>query len=249
VQLPNGYMRRTTGHACIDAAAPVVDYVTAAVDSAGSLHAWAAAQPQTQRLGGRGAALLLRTDDGAWVIRHYQRGGAIARVLHDRYMHSRTSRAVAELRVSAAARSRGIATPRVTAAVTYPAGIFYRADLATEYIAAEDLADAAFKPGASSADQRRAAWRATGALLRRCFDEGLQHPDLNLRNILIERTDAGTTAHVIDLDRASIGAAVNARQRDRMLARFHRSRRKFEHATLHPVPADELRALDEGLHA
>lgn len=104
------------------------------------------------------------------------------------------------------------------------------------------------------AEKRIAAWRAAGQMLRTTFAAGVRHPDLNLRNILIaRRRDAGpneesVSALLIDLDKATVGAApVSSSERDAMLARLHRSRRKFETRTGIVTAAAELAALEEGL--
>jgi hypothetical protein len=160
------------------------------------------------------------------------------------------TRPLAELIVSEAARARGIAAPRVAAAVIYNHGAFYRADIATELVAhASDLATLSLGAERWTEEDRAAAWRAAGALLRMSFERGLLHPDLNLKNILIERTAAGLNAHIIDLDRARLTRPANPAQRAAMLARLERSRTKLERAAGSRVGENEMRALREGLGA
>ena len=229
-----------------------MQFVRDAVQAEGSLHAFAAKTEGAGRLSGRGAAYAIDVDGRRWVVRHYHRGGAVAALLYDRYLRGGTPRPIAELIVSEAARARGIATPRVTAATIHVSGssMFYRCDIATTFLPqAADLYVLTLGARPWPDDEREAAWRAAGALLCMSFENGLVHPDLNLKNILVEKTGGGVVAHVIDLDRAHLGARVSASQRGAMLARFERSRAKLEQSTGRAVRAEELRAFHEGLGA
>ena len=230
-------------------------FVTSAIRSAGSLHGYAGRHHDAIALAGRGTAYAIPARDDRWVVRHYQRGGAVAGFLGDRYLRGGLTRAEGELIVSEAARARGIPTPRVAAAVIYPDGAFYRADLAPGYIPdAADLAVLTLGEQAWPADLRVAAWRAAGALLNICFDAGLVHPDLNLKNILMQRTVTGVTAYIIDLDRARLmreakgAVAGSARyvQQVIMLARLERSWKKIEQRTDKRVSVEEKRAFYDG---
>jgi 3-deoxy-D-manno-octulosonic acid kinase len=248
MRLPPTYERHTQGTAEIITTHREAEFVRAAIRSAGSLHGFAARRHDAIALAGRGTAYAIAAQNERWVVRHYQRGGAIAGWLGDLYLRGGVTRPEGELIVSAAARARGIPTPRVAAAVTYPEGAFYRADLATTYIPdATDLAVLTLGEQAWATDLRAAAWRSAGEVLRLCFDAGLIHPDLNLKNILVQRTVTGVTAYVIDLDRARLAQRVTPAQRTRMLARFDRSRIKIETRTAKTVTAEERGAFAAGL--
>jgi 3-deoxy-D-manno-octulosonic acid kinase len=248
VQPPPGYSQADTGHARIIALENDLSFALSAVRTAGTLHAYAANTPGARVLQGRGIAYAIPANGVHWLVRHYHRGGAIEALLDARYLSPGCGRPLAEVIVSEAARARGIPTPRVTAAVIYADGIFYRGDIATEFLAnAADLAALTLGPSPWADDARVSAWRAAGALLRLCFESGLSHPDINLKNILVERTKAGVAAHIIDLDRAHLGSAATPAERARMLARFERSRLKLERITGRSVRADERQAFGEGL--
>ncbi len=248
MQLPPGYVERDEGLATVVAAPGEVAFVLDAIRTAGSLHSYAGRRHDAIALAGRGTAYAIAAAGDRWVVRHYQRGGAIAGWLGDLYLRGGTTRPVGELIVSEAVRARGIPTPRVAAAVTYLEGAFYRGDLATVYIPdAADLAAVTLAEQPWPADLRVGAWRAAGSLLRQCFDAGLNHPDLNLKNILVQRTVTGVAAYVIDLDRARLGAVATEAQQARMLARFERSRAKIELRTQRRVGPDEQRAFADGL--
>lgn len=257
---PAGYLIERERGALIVALPSAMAAVRAAVRSAGSLYEAAASAPAAQSFRGRGAAYRMPHDGGDWVVRHYCRGGAAARVLRDTYVRLGEPRPLRELRASVAARSRGVATPEVVAAVVYPASAFYRADLATRFVPdARDLADVTFDPGdgraasdSSARDEgaRVAAWRAAGLLLCSAFAAGVHHADLSLRNILVRvGADARSyeyagQAWLLDLDRAVVrDDEVSDVARSRMLERLHRSRRKLEQEHARAVPAAALAAF------
>jgi 3-deoxy-D-manno-octulosonic acid kinase len=185
----------------------------------------------SRELIGRGTAWDVPTPAGRWVVRHYRRGGAVADLLGDRYLRGGAPRPFAELEASVAARARGVPTPEVMAAVAYPAGPFYRADIATALIPdSADLAALTFDASAAIDVDTVAAWRAAGSLIRRAAAAGVRHVDLNLRNILIASTADGPRAWLLDLDRCRVGAPLTRARRQAMVERFHRSRAKLESA-------------------
>ena len=242
------YVRRIVKTATVIAARDDIEFVSAAVAASGTLHRYAASQPDAVPLPGRGTVFVLNAGAERWVVRHYQRGGAIAGWLGDRYLRGGLTRPEAELLVSGAARKRGIATPRIAAAVVYPDGAFYRGDIAPVFIPdSTDLAVLTLGDTPWEDEDVNSAWYATGELLRDCFAGGLLHPDLNLKNIVVQKTAGAMTAHVIDLDRAHIARSVSGFQRERMLARFHRSREKIEGISGRSVNTQAVTALREGL--
>jgi 3-deoxy-D-manno-octulosonic acid kinase len=140
-----------------------------------------------------------------------------------------------------------VPSPEVLAAIVYDHGLLYRADLATRFVAdSNDLAALTWGKARWPDPLRTDAWRAAGALLRRCFAAGVRHPDLNLRNILVTRAPESVHALLLDLDRVSI-ARVDDIARHGMLDRLHRSRRKLEAAFREPVGDAVLAAFDTGL--
>jgi 3-deoxy-D-manno-octulosonic acid kinase len=249
MDLPPGFERIDEGDVMIAVREPDARFVRSAIASSHTLAHHASKIPGAVALQGRGTAYVLRSDRGRWVVRHYMRGGAVASILGDRYVRTASPRPIAELIISEAARARGIATPAVVAAAVYYDGIWYRGDIATELIEnARDLAALTFGEHRWEDDERTAAWRAAGAMLRMSFESGLVHPDLNLKNILVQKTDAGVNAFVIDLDRAHLRRGSTSRaDRDDMLRRFDRSRRKIENAFRSAAGDAEQAAFRQGL--
>jgi len=222
--LPAGYEMFVVGTAAVATQPSYFSFVRDAILRFGDLYGSAAAQPGIE-LRGRGTAYVIEAPGGRWVVRRYFRGGQVARLVKDRYLRVGEPRPFRELRVSATARSRGVATPEVTAAVVYASGPAYRADLATRFVAdSVDLVALTFDtPGAKLAP----AWRATGELIRRLAAAGIQHADLNMKNVLITEAGDQPRAWVLDLDRAEVREKGRA-DAEVMFARLKRSIAKWE---------------------
>ncbi|MFW5815419.1 MAG: 3-deoxy-D-manno-octulosonic acid kinase [Wenzhouxiangella sp.] len=162
-------------------------------------------------LGGRGQALLIDAPFGALVLRRFQRGGLVARVAADRYfwLGDDRSRSFREFRLLQQLSARGLPVPVPVGASLERRGPFYRAGLLTRFIPdARELAGLA-------AEMSLCQWRELARTLDDFFSVGLQHPDLNARNLLL---DAQGRWHLLDLDRARLtaGAADGAGMRRRL---------------------------------
>lgn len=206
-----------------------------------TLYAAAAAAPDTKPITGRGTAYAIRHhDEDPWLVRHYHRGGAIARVLKDRYAKG-GNRAVEELKVSVIARARGIPTPEVMAAVCYPSRMFARFDIAVGFIEqSRDLAQMLFEERVVAAEEIAKA----ASLITTMVQGGLLHADLNLKNILI----APDRAYVLDLDRCKVVEEPTAHDADVMRRRFVRSLEKWESKTGRVVSEEHHRTLEAAFH-
>ncbi|MBI4539825.1 MAG: hypothetical protein HY704_10000 [Gemmatimonadetes bacterium] len=246
VAAPHPYAVSRVGSAFVVAAPHAADRVRMAVQKAGTLFAYAAGHPQAERLEGRGPLYSVPVEAGAWVIRHYRRGGAVARLLADRYLRVGTLRPLREISASVELRRRWIPTPAVVAVVLYPAGPFYRADIATVRVpCARDLAEVLFVEPSGPREERLLACRAAGDLLRRLAECGVLHGDLNAKNILLEWTAWPPRVHLVDLDRCRFVERVSPWQRERMLRRLRRSLRKWEASSGRPLEPREWDVLDQ----
>ena len=202
---------------------------------------------------GRGPVHVVDIAGTRRAVRHYRRGGAVARVLGDRYLGGEPTRPWTELWASEAARARGIPTPRVVAGVVYGALGSYRADLMTDFVPhATELAALLFGTQTST-KERISALQVTGRLVARLDDTGVRHRDLNAHNVLISRDLEGPAAWLLDLDRCSVSPAGSRGRAPRggidqpapMLARLERSLRKLEakaDETLSDLEWEALRA-------
>lgn len=171
---------------------------------------------------GRGSSLFLDAGGEQWVLRPYRRGGLVARLSERRYLWTglERTRAFRELRLTAHLFDQGLPVPRpVAAGVMRHGPASYSAALITVRIpAARALAE-------RLADADAALLERVGATLQRFHDAGLDHVDLNARNILI---DADGQVWLIDLDRCRLRSP--GAWREANLARLQRSLAKFDAA-------------------
>lgn len=234
-RLPAG-LEPVRGRAAWGFAAPETQgWVGEVLGRGGRLRDAAAAAPGSLPLVGRGPvhAMPSPSGDARWVVRPYRRGGAVAGpLLGDRHLRLGAPRPVAEARASAELLERRIPTPRVLAGAVYPAGAFYRADLVTEYIpASRDLATHLLSEEGSEA--RSLALREAGRLVRLLAEAGVDHPDMNARNVLLVGEPASHPlegapwrAFVLDLDRCRVRPRGRPVDPGAMLDRLERSVRK-----------------------
>ncbi|WP_290635731.1 3-deoxy-D-manno-octulosonic acid kinase [Aquisalimonas sp.] len=136
---------------------------------------------------GRNSAWFFTCADTPMVLRHYWRGGIVARFARDVYVWTgrERTRPFREWRLMAELRRRGLPVPAPVAARAVRAGPGYRADLVTATI-----------PGAAPLDERIHAgmagtrtWHRVGVAIRQCHEAGAFHADLNVRNILLDDRD------------------------------------------------------------
>ncbi len=243
------YRTERIGGARVMARSEDLDGVRAMIDDAGSLYDFAAAHPASEAIQGRGTLYVIpgpAPDASGWVVRRLSHGGTLAPLTGDRFLKLGRPRPFNELVISDRLLALGIPTPVVRAAAVYPSGpLFYRGDIAREEIShARDLAACLFEPPQLAAPERAALLASAGHLLHSIHAAGLAHPDLNLRNVLIESGAAGPPrAYIIDLEKCRIAARLGRRHRKRMLGRFERSARKFEKRTGKRISDEEWRAF------
>lgn len=170
--------------------------------------------------GGRGSAWFVDAPFGATVLRHYRRGGLVARVSADRYLWtgSQRTRSFAEFRLMRRLRAEGLPVPHALAACYLRNGLGYRAAILMERIeGVRSLADRALVAGEG------APWEEVGRMIARFHRAGLDHADLNAHNILI---DANGHCWLIDFDRGQIRILATG-WRERNLRRLKRSLLKY----------------------
>lgn len=170
---------------------------------------------------GRGSSLFLQaTPTEQWVLRPYRRGGMVAKLSQKRYLWTgrERTRAFRELRLTAALFEQGLPVPRPVASSVTCYGLTYEAALITVRIAgARALAELLTQGVADETLLQR-----VGNMIKRFHQAGLDHVDLNARNILV---DEKGKPWLIDLDRCRL-RPVGKWQADN-LARLERSIAKF----------------------
>ena len=147
---------------------------------------------------GRGAASVVTVADRSCVLKHYHRGGLVAGFLVDRYLYTGLdrTRSFAEWRLLSLMHKRGLPVPIPFAARCCRHGLFYTADLISEYCqGTQTLAQLL-----SHEPLPNFLWRKLGHTLRRFHDCGIYHADLNAHNILLNSENGEVT--LVDFDRA-----------------------------------------------
>jgi 3-deoxy-D-manno-octulosonic acid kinase len=162
---------------------------------------WSARGELTAVSGGRGSAWFVGPAAQPLVLRHYRRGGFIARLSEDRYWWSGEDRvrAFAEWRLLQYLAHRGLRVPQPVAAFYRRAGMTYRCDLVTQRIVSAQSLSAALALGPVP----HSTWRAIGAAIAQLHSHGVDHADLNAHNILL---DDNESISVIDFDRGRLRA-------------------------------------------
>ena len=181
---------------------------------------WRVRGELTPAAGGRGSAWFIGSGEHQWVLRHFRRGGFIARLSQDSYVWTGEDRvrAFAEWRLLELLSQRGLSVPRPIAARYQRRGLVYRCDLITQRIVgAETLSEALAK-----APLPETLWHAVGASVARLHRAGVDHADLNAHNILL---DSKGMVSVIDFDRGRERAP--GAWRTRNLRRLQRSLAKI----------------------
>jgi 3-deoxy-D-manno-octulosonic acid kinase len=185
---------------------------------------WRALGALEESAGGRGTVAFVRDGERRWVLRHYRRGGLVAKLLGDNYLWTgaERTRAFREWRLLRELRAAGLPVPEPVAARYERHGLFYCADLITAELPTRRTLTHAL----SEAPLDAATWRAVGACVGRLHARGVHHADLNAHNLLL---GPDGTVYVLDFDRGRIrprGAWEQA-----VLERLQRSLRKVTAGT------------------
>lgn len=183
---------------------------------------WRKRNELQQVAGGRGSAWFIASGARQWALRHYRRGGFIARLSKDSYVWAgeRRVRAFSEWRLLDLLTQCGLPVPKPVAARYRRRGPLYRCDLITQRIPGAEPLSALLASG-TLPPQR---WHTVGAAVARLHRAGVDHADLNAHNILLDTKGAVT---VIDFDRGRLRA--QGAWAARNLQRLQRSLVKIGH--------------------
>lgn len=165
---------------------------------------------------GRGQVMIFTYQDKPMVLRHYRRGGMLGRLNKDLYLRTtlNRSRGYQELSLLTQMQSLKLPVPTPIAARFVPSGITYRADILIGEIPRSKTVLDALRDDSLDAE----AWASLGGTIAKLHANGIDHTDLNIRNILF---DQGGKFWLIDFDKCSRRRAGSWAQSN--LARLKRS--------------------------
>lgn len=188
---------------------------------------------------GRGEVLIVEQGDESWVLRHYRRGGLVARLIDDHYLWTgaERTRAFREWRLLRKLRAAGLPVPNPVAAHVYRTGAIYTADIITAYLPDTRKLSWYIAQGRAPGD----CWRRVGAMIRAVHDYGVDHPDLTAHNVLLD--GAGNT-FLVDFDNALVKPPGQWRRLG--MERFNRSLRKVALETGTEFDAAAWQELEAG---
>ncbi len=193
---------------------------------------WAAQGRLTGTARGRGTAHFVQVEGRELVLRHYRRGGLLARHYGDRYRWRREleTRPFAEWLLTHRLHRAGLPVPMPIAARYLREGAYYRGDLITERLPATQSLTGALQAAAVPL----LTWIGIGRCIRRFHDLGVDHADLNAHNILL----GAETVYLVDFDRCRLRP--DGFWRDGNLVRLRRSLEKVTYA----LPAERFTEAD-----
>lgn len=188
---------------------------------------WARRNLLLREAAGRGTTIIVQHGEARLALRHYHRGGMPAKLSRDRYLWLglERSRPWQEWQLMQQLYARGLPVPRPVAARVCREGPVYRGDIVTEVVEGEPLAEWLQRKRLPAA-----LLEQVGGCIRRFHDEGVDHADLNARNILLD--DKGQVT-LIDFDRSELRTPApgwqqgNLDRLKRSLDKFRREQRHF----------------------
>lgn len=148
---------------------------------------------------GRGTTFFVQHAGEDYVLRHYRRGGMIARLSPDQYVWTglQRTRAWREWHLLALMREMDLPVPHPVAVQVVRNGMTYSADIMTRRIThTTTLAEELLRHSLSEE-----AWQELGRMIQRFHYHGVWHADLNANNVLI---DTEGQIYLIDFDRGRL---------------------------------------------
>lgn len=156
------------------------------------------------------------------VLRHYRRGGLVARLTEDKYYWTGLdqTRAWREWHLLQSMVEQRLPVPNPVAAHVKRGGFFYTADIITQQIpATHSLATVLGKEDVSDD-----LWRRLGETIWQFHQRGIYHADLNAHNILIDEREQ---FYLIDFDKGEQRTSAPAWQQAN-IDRLQRSLQKLK---------------------
>ena len=175
-------------------------------------------QQRNPASGGRAQVFFIELGSERAVLRHYYRGGMIAKFTDDHFLWTgiNNTRAVREYRLLEWMTEKKLPVPVPLAARIIRSGAFYTCDLITREVVESETLATKLQYSAIDNDE----WHRIGVAIKKLHNHNVWHSDLNANNILLTNT-----VTVIDFDRCRIrpDKRNDKRWQQDNIARLHRS--------------------------
>ena len=148
---------------------------------------------------GRGSTYYISLNNQACVLRHYCRGGLVAKLIADRYLWTNlaATRAWREWHLLQQLVDMDLPGPLPVAAQVHRCGLFYKADLITQRI----IHAKSLSTYLSTMTLPATLWQSIGTTIKQFHSAGVYHADLNAHNILLNADDK---VYLIDFDKGHL---------------------------------------------
>ncbi len=179
---------------------------------------------------GRGSVASFSIGDLSVVLKHYQRGGLLGKLIRDTYVYNGLHRArmVAEFFLLKFMLENQLPVPVPIAAKVVRRGPFYKGDLITLKLPVTQTLGQLLQ----NSGMDEALWRAVGQTVSQFHRKGVYHADLNANNIMMNKTG---DIFLLDFDKSHIKRNSSGNWRVANLNRLLRSlnKLKLKHAAFY----------------
>lgn len=168
---------------------------------------------------GRGTTWFVQLSSMQAALRHYRRGGLFGKIISDEYLFTgyEQTRSIQEFKLLTHLRKQNVNVPKPIAAKVKRHGLIYRADILSEKIPnAMDLVELLTKQKLTEA-----VYRSIGQEVKKLHQAQVNHTDLNIHNILLDKSDK---VWIIDFDKCAEKSGDDWKEEN--LSRLLRSFRK-----------------------
>lgn len=151
---------------------------------------------------GRGTVYFFKLNGTDLVLRHYKRGGLVAKLNDDSFLYTgiEKSRCHKELSVLEVLRKASINVPEPIAGRIVKKGLIYTADIITKLIPkATELHEILQEKSVHAK-----TWRDIGREIRKIHEAQICHHDINVKNILLMNSNASYKVHLLDFDKCEV---------------------------------------------
>ncbi|MET1254794.1 3-deoxy-D-manno-octulosonic acid kinase [Aliikangiella maris] len=178
---------------------------------------WQQQNAVTGQSKGRHITWFIGNQDDEWVLRHYYRGGFMAKLTKDKFWFRslEQTRSYQELSLLSQMFQQGLPVPKPIVGQVIRSGFFYRSDIIIEKIPHTKTVAQYL----NSSAMPEALWHILGGMIAKFHQAGIFHSDLNIHNILINQQE---DFWLIDFDKCE-SRSVKRSWQQANLARLKRS--------------------------